>query len=149
MSKTILLGNPNNISINASKWISAIIGIMYLGMGLIKLWQEGFSFYAAGYIVLGTAFGVYAFVVFSTTLFTPRVDLDDNGLKLRNKVFGKTTRLSWQDIVSIDFDTYEINFNLKSGVHSFSYTSNTAISIEIKQSIREMAEPKGIIVSAG
>jgi hypothetical protein len=149
MDKTVILGSKNVISNKASKWISMIIGIMYLVLGSVKTYEQGSSFDSLGWLFLGACFLLYTLLVFSATPLTPKMRISDIKIELKNKIFGKTTIVMWTDVQSIEFGQFMITFKLKDRDQVLNYDSNPDASIAIKSLIREIAESKNIQVSGG
>ncbi len=149
MNKTILLGATNSISNNAGKWLLSIIGALYLGLGSIKIYEQGVSFESVGWLVIGACFLIYGLIIYSATSLTPKVKISDTQIEIKNKIFGKATRILWTDIQKITFAPYTITFRLKDKDERVTYSSSAETSIEIKSSIREVAENKNIQVEGG
>ena len=149
MDKIVILGSKNVISNKASKWISMIIGILYLVLGSVKTYEQGSSFDSLGWLVLGACFLLYGLLVFAANPLTPKMRISDIQVELKNKIFGKTTMVTWTDVQSIEFGQFMIIFKLKDRVEVLNYSSNADASIEIKSLIREIAESKNILVSGG
>ncbi len=149
MNKTILIGTRSILSNRASFWVLLTIGTAYLIIGGINLFHPGSIFESVGNMVFGVIFCAYAIFTFSTTPLTSRVRIGDSTLEFRKSFFGKTWQLDWSEIMSMEFRSFEIQFNLKDNVKVFSYNSKPETSIDIKKSIREMAEKKDIEVIGG
>lgn len=149
MDKTVILGTKNVISNKASKWISIIIGMLYIVLGSLKTYEQGSSFDSLGWLVLGIGLLLYGLLVFAPTSLTPKMRINNNQVGLKNKIFGKTTDVMWKDVQSIEFGQFMITFKLKDREEVLTYNSNPDASIEIKSSIRELAESKNIQVSGG
>ena len=149
MDKIVILGSKNVISNNASKWISIIIGILYLVLGSVKTYEHGSSFESLGTLALGACFLLYGLLVFAATPLTPKMRISDIQVELKNKIFAKTIIVIWTDVQSIEYDQFMIIFKLKDRVEVLNYSSNADASIEIKSLIREIAESKNIPVSGG
>ncbi|MEQ8240942.1 MAG: hypothetical protein RIA69_17125 [Cyclobacteriaceae bacterium] len=149
MDKVVILGSKNVISNKVSKWISMIIGTVYLILGSIKTYEKGSSFESVGWLLLGACFLIYGLLVFTATPLTPKMRINDVQVELKNKIFSKTTMVIWTDVQSITFGQFMIIFKLKDRDEVFNYSSNADASIEIKSSIREIAKSKHIQVSGG
>ena len=149
MNKTIVIGTRGSLSNKASFWLFMIIGTGFFLTGANDIYLSGLSVESMGNMVFGGFFCAYAIVTYFATSYTPRIQIDSSTLELRNKVFGKTWQLDWSEIRSIEFRSFEIQFNLKDDVRVFSYGSNPETSMDIKKSIREMAENKDIEVIGG
>lgn len=149
MKKTILLGEKGMISANVSKWLFGILGLLWLILGIIEIYEEGSSIGSIGYLAIAFVFIVYSILVFTINPLAPKVIITDHEIKIKRKVIGGHINILWNDIKSIEFDQYTIAFHLTEGVKEFTYRTNADISIEIKSSIREIAETKNISVTGG
>lgn len=149
MKKTILIGATNSISNKASKWLTSIIGIFYLGLGGMKIIEQGLSYEAIGWLVIGVCFIAYSLIIYSSTPFTPKIQVSDIEITVKNKIFGKAIQILWQDIQSIRFNPYMIVFHLHSKDEVVTYSSNPETSIEIKSAIRKIADSKNIEIVGG
>jgi hypothetical protein len=125
-----------------------IIGIMYLVLGSVRTYERDSSFDSLGWLFLGACFLLYSLLVFSTTPLTPKMRINDIQIELKNKIFGKTAVVMWLDVQSIEFGPFII-FKLKDKDEVLNYSANADASIEIKSTIREIAESKNIQVSGG
>ena len=154
MTKTIILGlsnkvNTDRISIRVRFWLANSIGLIYFVLGTIKYYNSGSSFESWGWIILGVFFIIFGIIMFSNTPLTPKFKIDDNKLEFKNKIISKPVTLFWRKIQSIKFAPYEITFQLESTDKIISYSSSPTSSIEIKTSIREVAESKNIPIVGG
>ena len=149
MTKTILIGVTNRLSSKTSKVIFAIIGVIYMLSGASKYYQFGASVESISFFLFGVVIIAYGVILFTATPISPRVQVNDSEIVMRTKLFGTTEQLSWSSIQSIAFDSYEIEFETVEGRRSLSYKANPETSLEIKRSIRAMAESKDIEITGG
>lgn len=149
MEKTILFGEKGMISRKTSAWLFSILGIVWIVLGSIEVYKEEVSIYSSGYLIIGFVFVLYGLIVFTANPFAPKVTISDSDLRIKKNVFGGSIRILWTSIQSIEFDNYMVAFRLKDRIEAISYGTNAEISIEIKSTIREVAEKKGIQVIGG
>jgi len=149
MEKTILLGSTGTLSPKANKYLFIALGLMYSGLSVSMLLEEGITFMASAWMFTGLFFIIWAILTFTVTPITPQVHLSQHLITYRKSPFKKTQKLKWSGIKSIEFSAYQITFHFAEHKHSLSYQANSATSIEIKNSIREFAENLGIEVTGG
>lgn len=154
MNKTILIGHNNKFSAYANKWLFILMGILFLVNGGLNI-----SYYPQE--ILRPLFGIltlmsgifyffYGLIGFSVnSKYSLKVKVDKSTIELKNSLWKASTKLNWSDISSIQFQPFEVIFGLKDTSNSFSYASNADVSIEIKQTLREFAESRGIEVIGG
>ena len=78
-----------------------------------------------------------------------KVELNDNYISIKKSLLSKSKQLIWEDIKSIDMDSYYIRFDVKKGQESIRYESDPEISIALKKSLQKIAADKGIPVKGG
>ena len=149
MKKTILLGEKGMVSTKVSAWLLGILGLIYLVLGSMEIYEQGASIGSSGYLLLGFIFILYSIIVFTINPFAPKVTISDIEVTIKRKVFIAPINILWTSIHSIEFDQYMIALHLTDRVEEFSYSTNAEISIEIKSAIREVAENKNIQVIGG
>ena len=149
MKKTILLGEKGMISTKASAWLLGILGLIWLVVGSMEIYVQGASIGSSGYLLIGFIFILYSITVFTVNPFAPKVTISDIEVKIKRKVSSGTIRILWTSIQSIEFDHFMIAFHLTDRIEEFSYSTNAETSIEIKSSIREVAENNNIQVIGG
>lgn len=137
------------ISAYMSKWLFGILGIIHFGYGLVKIYEEGTSISGVSYIIIGLAFLLYSVLIFTNNPFAPKVIISDAEIKIKRKAFRRPLQILWSNIQSIEFDNYLIVFHLQDRIEKFSFNTNAETSIEIKSSIREIAENNNIQISGG
>ena len=154
MDTIVLLGTKNDFSMRANKILHLLIGILFILNGSLQIYSSTFG--AIGYIIgiptliMGVFYLWYAFIITSPkSKFAPRVAIDNDRVLLKNRLFNKAKFLSWDDINSINFKTFEIEFTLENDGHSFSYDASADSSIKIKEALRKYSEKKGIPVYGG
>lgn len=146
MKKTFLLG--------AKPWLYIFIGSLFLfnaGLAYFDAEQSRIDYWL---MVLNFLVGIYAIaygLFVQTSLFgtAPRVDVYNEGVFLKSKAFGSGREVKWDEIKSISFHSFQIDFKLDTEPIFFTYKSTAATSKKIKEAIRDMAEMKGITVTGG
>jgi hypothetical protein len=69
---------------------------------------------------------------------------------IKEDIFKKTISIDWSDIMEITYKTFELNFLLNgNNLVTVILPTSTNISIEIKQTIRNISEQKGIKIIGG
>lgn len=150
MNKTILLGGPDSyFSSKTLKLFFYSIGLIQLILAGLELYSKSDSFLGLSWLALGVFYFFYGYVIYSETPISPKITITDSEVKFKNTVLKNFTKLDWADIALIDFGSFEIEFQLKNGNKKFKYDSNADVSLEIKKSIRQVADEKGIEISGG
>ena len=149
MKKTILLGEKGMISTKTSAWLLGILGLMWLVLGGIEIFKENATIGSSGYLLIGVVLILYSLIVFTVNPFAPKVNISDTEIKIKKKVFGGSHKILWANMKSIELDQYLIIFHLLDRSEEISYSTNAEISIDIKSTIREVAESKNIQVTGG
>ena len=154
MSKTILIGMNNKFTAKANKWLFSLTGLLFLVNGIFNLYNSilepiglilGVSMIVGGIFYL--FYGLFGFL--ENSKFSPKVQLDELTIELKNSLWKPSVKLKWSDLSSIKFEPYEVIFNINDVSNSFSFNANANVSVEIKQTIREMAERRNIDVVGG
>ncbi len=154
MSKTIILGINSNFLPSTSKWAFYLIGLTYSISGTINLMQNSIdtteTIFGSTMMIGGVLVIIYGYMQFSeSSKYAPRVRVDENEIELKNSFTKPVKRIKWIEVKKIEFDAYQLIFQLSGGPLVFSYVSNPDVSIEIKKLIRETAEEKNIEVVGG
>ena len=154
MEKTILIGLSNKASINTTKWLTIISGLFFLIYGVLYIDLNSINSFGTilGIIlillsILNIVFGLTAFSINSK--YAMRLKVNDSLLEFKSAYLKPVVRLKWDDIKQIKFDAYKIDFQLNKRKEVFRYRSNSEVSIEIKKTLREIAEQKNITVTGG
>ncbi|MEQ8415112.1 MAG: hypothetical protein RIB71_11620 [Imperialibacter sp.] len=155
MTKTIIFGARDRSSLYSNKWVLMVAGTLfcaYSAYWLVGYFDSGQGisiFFGVAWLGSGIYYLTTSMLLFQTR-YVPRAELDDRLLKLKGSLWGTLTVLSWDEIASITYKTFEINFQLRQGKEfEFEYRSNSETSIELKNLIREFAERKNIQVLGG
>lgn len=151
MNKTILIGIPNTYTKRVkNKWVLIASGLFFVPAGIYHiLLNQSF------YIVIGIMWiivGLYHFfngILLIDSKFAPKVKVDERMIELKNNLWKPSIKSIWIEMSSIRFNPYEVVFQLEESLISFSYNTDSELSIEIKKTIREIAEYKNIQIIGG
>ena len=156
MKKTIYLThNPTGLSSKISKWLFILLGLFNSLNGIDKLTSSpltNFTLFLGIFLLLSGLFMIMlGFMLFSpTSRFTPRVVMDENEITIRADVFNRSKVISWSDIKNIEFKSFAVDFLFNDNKNQLVILPTTGnISIEIKKSLRALADRKFIVVKGG
>ena len=154
MKKTILL-TQFELSSKISKWFFFIMGISNSLNGINDLMRPQLS---NGQIALGVflvAGGILlmipAFILFfpSSTL-APKCIIDEDVIKIKEDIHKKWKSVHWKNVKEITFKSFAIDFLLTdNSSQNILLRTNGETSIEIKKSLRAVAETKSIPIIGG
>lgn len=154
MSKTFLIGMSNNFSVSANRWLFGLSGSVFLANGCYHLFRNEID--ALGLtlgismIIIGLGYLFSVFFLFSErSTLAPRVKIDQSGIELREGVLKPLVKISWTELVGIEFKPYELTFESTDSSTTFSYNTSADLSRSIKEAVREYAESKGLVVKGG
>ena len=156
MSKTILLGAGGTQIFDAKiqRWAYFFLGTLFITQSFIYLLGTNDTFWTKAMIGMtfmsGTYMLVFGLMNFSrTSKFSPKLKIDDAYVELKTSLFKKGIKIKWQDIQSVSFKPYRVDFKLVDTVEVIAYDTTSDISIDIKETLREIAEKKNIEVIGG
>jgi len=154
MPKTILIGVNNNFGNKTNKWLFCSLGLIFLLNATINLSRPLLfplsNILSILFLLMGVGCIIYGLTGFSpNSKYAPKVKIDEEGIEWGRSFWKPVKRLSWPSITGIEFQPYGIVFYHDSRSSMFSYNTTSAISIEIKQAILDMAERKNIEVAGG
>ncbi len=102
-------------------------------------------------LLSGLLMFILGLILFSSTnKFTPRVVIDEDQITIRKDVFNRTKLIKWNDLKLIEFKSFALDFlynDNKTQLIILPTTGETVI--EIKKSIRELADKKLIAIKGG
>ncbi len=133
-------------------WVSS--GVLYIVVGAFQIYKysnEGLSGLAWSYLIIGGLYLIlYGYLGLSEkSKYAPKVVLTNEFIKIKKYFWKAGKKLKWSDISSIQYKSYQINFQIGKENYFFIYITNPDTSIEIKRAIREVAEINSIHVSGG
>lgn len=155
MSKTILFGvGGNKLDVRIQKWSYFFLGAMLLGQGFLHFFSNGDGWVRSIMIMLMFFGGGYAiiFALFNfskSSKYAPKLKIDDLSVELKTSLFKKRIKIKWKDIQSVSFKPYRVDFKVNDAVEVIAYDTTSDISIDIKETLREVAAKKDIEVIGG
>ena len=156
MSKTILIGagGTAQFDIKVQKWNMLFFGILFIAQGFLYMFSLNQGAWAKPMMMMtflsGTYVIMFALLNFSrTSRFSPKVKVDNTKVEFKTSLYKKGKSFNWQDIQSIRFKSFRIDFKTNNTVEVIAYDCTSDISIDIKETIREFAEKNNIEVIGG
>jgi hypothetical protein len=156
MKKTILLTqNPNRLTTTVSKWLFVLVGLPNVINGIDKLREvplTNWGLFLGGFLLLtGLAMIIMGFILFdSTSKLAPKFEIDEVQILVKEDIFKKTKLLNWNEITEISFKPFALEFMFTDKSSQLVILKTTGeTSIEIKKSIREIADKKLINIVGG
>lgn len=150
MTKTI------DLTPKTTKWIFVFNGIINSGLGLRQLsitdsWLSWGSALGFLLIISGPLLLIYGLILFTrTNKLTPKVQVDDNGIIVKEDLHKKQRQVDWKDIKEINYKPFEINFHLTdNNVETVNLSTSAEISTGIKKAIRQFADERQIKIIGG
>ena len=70
-------------------------------------------------------------------------------MQFKTSIFKRPSKMLWQDIQSIKFRPYRIDLIMSNATENITYDTTADISVEIKETLSEIAMKKNIEVIAG
>ncbi len=99
----------------------------------------------------GILIAILGLIVFNpTNVLAPKFVIDENGIQIRGTLTVKTKTINWNDIKEITYKSFELDFLLNDNSSKLIILrTNGETSVEIKKSIREIADKKSINIIGG
>lgn len=150
MTKTI------ELTPKTAKWIFIFNGIVQTALGLrhlstsdsLTVWGSvlGLLLVIAGPISL-----IYGLILFNqTNRLTPKVQVDDNGIKIKQDFYKRQRTIEWGKVKEITYKSFELNFHLKdNNIETVNLSTTGEISLDIKRTIRQFADERQIKILGG
>ncbi len=154
MKKTILL-TQNGLGGTVSKWLFVIVGFSNSINGARNLTETPLTNWGLGLGILLVASGLLmvtlGLILFNpTNMFAPKFVIDDNEIQIREDVHVKTKTIKWNDMKEITYKSFALDFLLNDNSNKLVILrTNGDTSVEIKKSIREIADKKSINIIGG
>jgi hypothetical protein len=134
-----------------TKWAFVFNGIVNTAIGFNALiqsdsWIHWTSMLGIILFVGGLVLFFFGLILFRpSSKLNPRVVIDEKRLVIKEDIFKKTKSIDWSDIMEITYQTFELNFLLHgNNLVTATLPTNGYKSVEIKQTIRNISEKKGI-----
>lgn len=151
MEKIILLSTHEKFSPKTLKILTGIAGIVFIAQGILHIISDkGFPIQQVigGICILcGAGYLFYSATSFSKkSKYSSKVKVTDDFIEFKTGFFSDAIRYYWQNIKSIQFGSYRVIFQMEDKEQSIGYSSISSVSKEIKDTIREFASTKGVLV---
>jgi hypothetical protein len=155
MQKRTILLTQFDLSRNVTKWLFFIMGVSNLMNGISGLMRPQLS---TGQIVLGSfvvATGILlmipAFILFfPSSNLAPKCIIDEDVIKIKEDIHKKWKSIYWKNVKEITFKSFAIDFVLNdNSSENILLRTDGETSIEIKKSLRAIAETKSIPIIGG
>ncbi len=133
------------------QWLIIVIAVIFSVNGVIQFLDHSGSHFRMGIgimmLLLSIYYSVYSILGYSLeSKYSAKIKITEKLLELRTKFWfdGVMLTLNWEDIKSIHFSKYKIDFKLTNGQRSVPCRSIS--EAKLKQIIREAAEQRNIEV---
>ncbi len=150
MTKTI------ELTPKSTKWIFVMNGIINSGIGLRQLsisdsWTSWGSLLGLLLIIAGPLSFIYGVVLFiRKNKLTPKVQIDDNGILIKQDLDTKQRQIDWATVEEITYKPFELTFHLTdNNIETVNLPTSGEISLDIKKTIRQFADRKQIKIVGG
>jgi len=139
-----------------TKWIYLFNGLVNCFVGYLQFlrgdsltnWATllGIVLMIAGPIMI-----TYSLILFNTrNKLTPKVQLDENGISIKEDIHKRLVRIDWSNIKEITYKSFELSFQLVDGkIETVSLPTNGETSIKIKKVIRQFADDRQVKIIGG
>ncbi len=154
--KRINLGaGRTDISVKNARIFNFIAGFLFLALTIIiipKLINESESNFADKllpllYLAIAIFYlGKASIAQSKTSKYAPHFIVSENVMKIKTSVFKKSEFINWNDVKKVEFGKYKIGIKDKAGLQYYPYKTRKETSIELKNSIKAIAQQKGIEV---
>ena len=154
MDKVILLGMNNKFSLKTNLWGHSLLGILFVIQGVYHIESNiVFPFgLMIGVILIpgGIVYSIYGLLSFNkSSKYAPGFSISEDELCFKKNLFKPAQRITWGHIKKIEMAAYLLIVSTEQSEIVMHYSSNPEVSLEIKSTIRKMAESKGIEVIGG
>lgn len=151
MKKTIILSD-HLLNTKLSKGLLIALAIFTAIRGIEQLVDATRSTGQLALAIFSMMCGVYAlgtaFILFGNTRLTPKVEIDDTQICIRESISKPIKRIHWDNIKEIRFGSFELDFNYHNNTGQLiTLRTDAQTSISVKKSIREFAEARSIPIS--
>ena len=151
MEKIILLSSHEKFSSKTMKAFTGIAGVAIIAQGVLYIVADnGFPIrqvIGGISILFGAGYLFHSATSFSKkSKYSSKVKVTDDFIEFKTGFFSDAVRYYWQNIKSIQFGSFRVIFQMEDKEQSIGYSSISSVSKEIKDTIREFASAKGILV---
>jgi len=140
----------------STKWIFLFNGAVNTAIGInvilqVNSWIHWTSILGIILIVGGPILFFYGLILFNASnKLNPRIEVNEQGLKINRDIFKKVISIDWTDIKEITYKSFELDFKLDNDrIEIVNLPTTTDKSIEIKKTIREFCDRKKITIIGG
>lgn len=141
----LLLGRGFNIA----------VGLILTGVGILNFSTKAFEIYMIILNIVLMFLGLYylasgIFLFAPNSKYVPHVEIDNDGILIKDDIFHRSRYLKWEELKSIDLGIHQITVQAKSGI-SQSFKLNERedmINEQIKSAIIDIGKNKDIIITA-
>lgn len=154
MNQTIIIGHNSTFSKKTNKIAWYFNGFLSITLGVFQMIREKedtFGYVLAILLILAGLYAIlYAILGLSKkSTFAPKIKLSEKAILIKNSFWKAGDEIRWDNITSVEFKPYQINFQLINSIYTFDYETNSETSLEIKQAIRAFAAISSIEVKGG
>ncbi len=151
MNKSILIGWNREYSAKKSFGVHMSTACILLVLGLQNIMRDSDNAvserFGAVMLILAVSSIVHGLVAYTKiSKFAPKVSVSGSYILIKERLMSKAIEIPWSKIKSIQMGPYQIVFSMPDEDYEFNYNSTADTSIEIKSTLREMAEVKQIEV---
>jgi hypothetical protein len=154
MKKTFLL-TRHKFAPKTSKSLFGICGTINLVNGIRNLSQDYLTNWELIFGVLTVLCGlliiILGFVLFNPDhKLSPKIAIDEDLILIRENIFKKTKQIHWNDLSQISFRSFALDFIYKNNtIEPLQLKTSAERSLEIKRSLREIADKKSVNITGG
>ena len=124
-------------------------GLFQFGISVYRFITDGYSHLNLGFALVGFTLLFFGLTMHPRLPFIPKVNVNDDEIKLKPGYWTNTTTLAWSRIKEIIFDSYRVEFAMKNGtVYPLDIPQVADISLDVKKALREKSEEKQIEITS-
>ena len=140
----------------STKWIFIFNGTVNTAIGTNLLihtdsWTHWSSILAFILIIAGPILTIYGIILFNPKIkVVPKVQVDDKGILIKEDIYKRQIDIDWLNVKEITYKSFELNFLLKNNkIETINLPTTAEKSIEIKKTIRKIADKRQIVIIGG
>lgn len=151
MEKRIRLNNSvQAIPDKVKLCLLLLLGSGYLIIGVNSFIENGLSFHALFTNTFGLVIVMYGVIYFGFFLpWTPQVYINNERVIIKPGLFEKTTLIRWANVSQLKLGIQRVSFKVDGAYQDFKLSVSSAVSKDVKKSLREVATLKHIPVIGG
>lgn len=139
-----------------TKWIYLVNGLVNCFVGYLQFlrrdsWTNWATILGIVLVIAGPIMITYSLILFnSRNKLTPKVQLDETGISIKQDIHKRLVRIEWINIKEITYKSFELTFQLVDGeIETVSLPTNAETSITIKKTIRQIADDRQLKIIGG